>query len=464
MDEVRRRGSPARMAYMKRFLSFILCVVLVAGLLEPPKAEAALVEGTLVVSAGVAAAPVLSVLCTLVLTAVGVDFVCGVFSGADVFGSPAYDVGLQLGEAARAAGGAVWDWFNAQSAIITDAGGFSVDWKTTVPKEVAEFARQWAVSHYFSDASELSLGQSGFLFEHYLVGDYSNLSSIILPLSPYVEEGFVPVGVIYPDVADFGLGRHYYDLFGTAARYSVELDVYSSFGYRTTWRLSNSSIGSLTSDTMIGSFLGFVAAYDISANCYRHGLYNPISGAVSWSTGNMTSSALRTASGVATASEELTTEKDKDFLVHAPSFPYANVGGLTVPIIEELTWDKVRDDAGAVEKPDVGTGEAVGDIALEDIQAQEQALGMVFISKFPFSIPWDVFKAVQLLAAPAEAPYWEVDFLAPMEHRVGAWQGDTTVVIDMGEYPIIGQVCRWASTFMFVWALMLGTKRLIWTA
>lgn len=92
------------------------------------------------------------------------------------------------------------------------------------------------------------------------------------------------------------------------------------------------------------------------------------------------------------------------------------------------------------------------------------ALGAALVTRFPFSIPWDVVKGIKLVAAPAEAPRWEVDFLAPIAGRVGGWKGSTKVVIDMGEYPIIGQVCRWTSMIGFCLILASGTKKLIWTA
>lgn len=92
------------------------------------------------------------------------------------------------------------------------------------------------------------------------------------------------------------------------------------------------------------------------------------------------------------------------------------------------------------------------------------ALGAALVTRFPFSIPWDVVKGIKLVAAPAEAPRWEVDFLAPIAGRVGGWKGSTKVVIDMGEYPIIGQLCRWTSMIGFCLILASGTKKLIWTA
>lgn len=92
------------------------------------------------------------------------------------------------------------------------------------------------------------------------------------------------------------------------------------------------------------------------------------------------------------------------------------------------------------------------------------ALGQALTSRFPFSIPWDFFRAVQLLAAPAKAPYFEVDFMEPLADEVGGWQGSTMVVLDFSEYAIIGQISRWTSTIGFCLMLAGATKRLIWTA
>lgn len=91
-------------------------------------------------------------------------------------------------------------------------------------------------------------------------------------------------------------------------------------------------------------------------------------------------------------------------------------------------------------------------------------LGAALTTRFPFSIPWDVYKGIQLLAAPPKAPYFEVDLLAPIAHRVGGWNGSTAIVLDMSEYEIIGQVSRWTSTIGFCLMLASGTKRLMWTA
>ena len=111
--------------------------------------------------------------------------------------------------------------------------------------------------------------------------------------------------------------------------------------------------------------------------------------------------------------------------------------------------DPAPEEPGDSELPDLD------DLGLPD-------LGAALTTRFPFSIPWDVVRGIKLLAAPAEAPRWEVDFLAPIAGRVGGWKGSTKIVIDMGEYPIIGQLSRWTIGFCLV--LASGTKRLIWTA
>ena len=117
---------------------------------------------------------------------------------------------------------------------------------------------------------------------------------------------------------------------------------------------------------------------------------------------------------------------------------------------------EIVDTAEVPEKPDPPV--------LPVVPSDLDQLGAALTSRFPFSIPWDIYKGVKLLAAPARAPYWEVDFLAPIAHRVGGWKGSTRIVLDFSEYEVIGQVCRWASTIGFCLMLASGTKRLIWTA
>lgn len=136
----------------------------------------------------------------------------------------------------------------------------------------------------------------------------------------------------------------------------------------------------------------------------------------------------------------------------------------------DLVLQGVLDDvlAGELTSTMEAAGEEVVDPPADEITDVDNlglpALGAALTSRFPFSIPWDFFRAVQLLAAPAKAPYFEVDFMEPLADEVGGWNGSTTVILDFSEYAIIGQISRWTSTIGFCLMLAGATKRLIWTA
>lgn len=92
------------------------------------------------------------------------------------------------------------------------------------------------------------------------------------------------------------------------------------------------------------------------------------------------------------------------------------------------------------------------------------SLGEALTRRFPFSIPWDIARGITLLAAPAKAPYFEVDFYEVIGDRVGGWKGSTKLVLDFSEYEILGKLSRWTSTIGFCLFLASATKRFIWTA
>lgn len=179
---------------------------------------------------------------------------------------------------------------------------------------------------------------------------------------------------------------------------------------------------------------------------------------------------LLSATGTLTPTDVFENPTYEDTTIALPGdIPSTVVDGVTVPVITTLDRDMILEGSGTIDPPIesdppiVGDQTMVGDIALEDVAKEQESLGAVFISKFPFCIPWDMYHAVKLLSAPAKTPYWEIDFLAPISGRVGGWRGSTKVVIDMGEYEIIGQVSRWVSTILFCATLISGTKKLVWT-
>ena len=181
------------------------------------------------------------------------------------------------------------------------------------------------------------------------------------------------------------------------------------------------------------------------------------------------------ADDVISADESLFIDRDEN-LVYVPPGIAAEQGiALDVGAAETMDLDLVLqgvlDDviAGALTSTMTAAGEEVVDPPVEEEIPDVDnlglpALGQALTSRFPFSIPWDFFRAVSLLAAPAKAPYFEVDFMEPLADDVGGWQGDTTVILDFSEYAIIGQISRWTSTIGFCLMLAGATKRLIWTA
>lgn len=87
-------------------------------------------------------------------------------------------------------------------------------------------------------------------------------------------------------------------------------------------------------------------------------------------------------------------------------------------------------------------------------------LGALLTTRFPFSIPWDFVRIFTLFSADPVAPSWEVDLL-PLDDFENV---DTTVTLDLGQYPIVGQVSRWFCIIDLCLGLCYITKRLIWVA
>lgn len=138
--------------------------------------------------------------------------------------------------------------------------------------------------------------------------------------------------------------------------------------------------------------------------------------------------------------------------------------GTLDPTYEVEDVDSGTEDPDPEPEPDSGDDPGSGTEDLPDPESLGLAdLGEALTTRFPFSIPWDLYRAVKLLVAPAEAPYFEIDFLQPIAYRLPkGWQGSTTIVFDMAEYELIGQVSRWTSTVGFCLALIAGSKRYIW--
>ena len=141
--------------------------------------------------------------------------------------------------------------------------------------------------------------------------------------------------------------------------------------------------------------------------------------------------------------------------------------GLSLDEALQRILDAIAEGQLSATREIADAGTAVDDPAQTITDVDElglPALAETLTTRFPFSIPWDVAKAVKLLAAPPKTPRFEVDFMAPIAYRFGGQLGNTNIVLDFSDYEIIGQISRWTSTIGFCLFLASGTKKLIWTA
>lgn len=70
-------------------------------------------------------------------------------------------------------------------------------------------------------------------------------------------------------------------------------------------------------------------------------------------------------------------------------------------------------------------------------------------NKFPFSIPFDLYHAIKILAAPPEAPKFTVHF------------GKASYVMDMSIFDPVATVARWGLSLLFLLGLIVLTDRVI---
>lgn len=448
MEGVLRHGSAERMEYIRRFVAVLLALVLCMGLLRPPRVSAAAGSAAIAVTASVNPVAAVGV---LLLALVGVA-VAQEYMSSGVAGSAVYDEGQALMDVLKVDPECT-AWYRTQQKFL-ETGGLKPGTKIEVPAHVIKAARNWAGETYDFSGGSVVVTQNG-------IYDFSSGSVLIFTQLLTTQR---PNGSSASDCLDFVLGTVITgptDLnFGNDRVISVEMkngSLYINPNYFCSPDKGMLVFYRWNDDFCIGTYFpSYFGAPRISSSGRS---YFSLSTIPTYS-----------ATGTLTSTDVFENPTYEDTTIALPGdIPSTVVDGLTVPVITTLDRDMILEGAGTIDPPIesdppiVGDQTMVGDIALEDVAKEQESLGAVFISKFPFCIPWDMYHAVKLLAAPAKTPYWEIDFLAPISGRVGGWRGSTKVVIDMGEYEIIGQVSRWVSTILFCATLISGTKKLVWT-
>lgn len=130
--------------------------------------------------------------------------------------------------------------------------------------------------------------------------------------------------------------------------------------------------------------------------------------------------------------------------VKVPDIPF------DVPI--DTTSGKSLTDT-EVDTPDVpGTGEDTGTVDWPS--AGDLSLPQLIISKFPFSIPFDVARLIGLLEAEPKAPV----FVVPLKYGKIM---DEEITLDLSQWDDVIRIVRWGELICFVAALAVVTRNYI---
>lgn len=152
-------------------------------------------------------------------------------------------------------------------------------------------------------------------------------------------------------------------------------------------------------------------------------------------------------------------------------YTYVSITGSTATTIDDFT-NNVLTDVGTNTLTSTYTN-AASDEALEAEQPENppsvsdyslSELGLLLTTKFPFSIPWDVEYALDMLEASAVLPQFELTF--PLS-KIDDNAVDIIIQVDLsggGRFTIIWTILRWGILVLFCVGLIVETKRLIWTA
>lgn len=451
MDAVQRRGSPERMQYIKRFGACLLIMVMLLGFVEPPKSKAFAVSGSIAVAAAVFLAS-----CGLswsVLNASEDTFI-------DTVGGILNDYLHK-----EFAGQTIEEW-------AVDLGIASLNGKLMFPKlavgKFADFA-QWVVEKYsVTSGSSVELAEGSYIT--FADGQMFQLTAIS---SEGTSDGYR----FYPTSFSRGDTIPYVD---GITSYQVTSDV--TWTIKCTFSSNDADLCDISFYDGVGTqILGFFSQDMTDSEvffsfCVYNGYLGIFASNPVWSVGKRQMVAIGSnkvsAEDASASSSSIAMGLDKALDIpdtssmdddEALAVGVGAAAGLGLEALLQQILDAIRSNelattqeitkAEEITEPETGTD--INKLGLP-------ALGAAFQTRFPFSIPWDFVAAVKLLAAPAVVPKWKVDLLQPVQARYGIFKGDTSITIDLGEYPLIGQVSRWISTFFFGVGLMMATKKLLW--
>lgn len=441
-----------RVKYARRLFAVFCCGVLVLGMMEPPKAKAvAIVDDAFLITAAFMAA-------------------CGLswsLTNSDRTGFTKM-VSDSVGQYLDTVGGDIVEW----SAAIAGAATLGVNGKLKLTKLAAE--KLGAFTNWLIQKLGITAGGTFRVTSNMSIPLYNGTSLHLTQIPISLDSD----GKGYMDFSPSAIGDIFYK--DDVEANSVVLQFTESYYWTCGWLSVTPSDGGdkIYSDSSPSSdYIGLTPVfYHITRNGSSS---NKVTMAVIMSDGKIrmryNSGALLSRLGVSstdesTASISAATAIDvPDTSTMADDDAIAlDIGAAVGTALEDALaqiWEKIQSGTLEATKEVVKEQEDTEPEEVTDVnQLGLPALGAALQTRFPFSIPWDFVAAVKLLAAPPVTPKWTVDILKPVQARYGIFNGDTSITIDLGEYPLIGQVSRWISTFFFGVGLMMATKKLVWAS
>lgn len=88
-------------------------------------------------------------------------------------------------------------------------------------------------------------------------------------------------------------------------------------------------------------------------------------------------------------------------------------------------------------------------------ETQQWEVPNLVTTRFPFSIPWDLKRAFEMMAEEPEVPSFELPFV------IESLNIDLSMTIDLSQFEPLARICRWFFMALFLLGLILSTRSLI---
>lgn len=159
---------------------------------------------------------------------------------------------------------------------------------------------------------------------------------------------------------------------------------------------------------------------------------------------------------------------------------YVGTAGNTFYVNYEYVYEDTNVDTGTDEGTgegtitDTETGTLTGTVALENVAADslvevkpeamidDETLTGLFVTKFPWCIPFDLYFAISAFAADPVTPEFEIDLFEGVSWDSLDLSG-TEMTLSFESFEKVAAVTRWSTLIVFCAGLAMITKRMIWS-